>query len=346
MELVETGWKMLKAMPPMASWKILHNIPYPLLDVLATINFNMRPRAPLLETEFLGYRLSNPIGIAAGLDKDGSLVRILQLTGAGFHVVGSVLPHRFEGVEPKLLLRLPSGTLNRLGLPSPGPLPVIKRLIRANRYVRTPVVVSIASLTLKGFGDVYRLVKHIASWVELNISCPNIESHGSFEDPEYVTSICNYMKPLDKPVLLKIPRTVESRMIKRYIDAALDCGFKGIVAANTLKVKLGSYNAGYGGSWLFKSTIHMVRLIHRYAPDEFKIVASGGIDSGLKAYKVLKEGADLVEVLSVLVNRGPRALVDIIGELYKITSKRGPPRREYSLHHIGSRGLIHKTQLI
>ena len=320
MDFIDLGWKFLHGMPPIISWKLLHGIPHAILN--APLRLGKRPQLPVIKTDFLGYTLNSPIGIAAGIDKDASLARVAWLSGAGFHVVGSVLPHKFKGVDPKILLRLEEkGTVNRLGLPSPGFTQVLKRIYSIDTP-GMPIAVSIAALTFKGFGDVYREVKHMASWIELNISCPNVEAHGTFEDPDFIPNICTYMKPIDKPVLLKIPRTLNTKMIKRYVDASLECGFSGIVAANTLKVRIRGYNAGYGGPLLFKSTIQMIRIIRSYAPEDFKIVASGGIDSGAKALIALNEGASLVEILSALINRGPRALSDIIWGLYRALVKR------------------------
>ncbi len=314
MNLLNAGWKSLQSLPPLLAWRLLHSLPEILLDRIAWASG--RPKPPQgLGLDFLGYRLKHPIGTAAGLDKDASLLWIAWAMGAGFHVVGSVLPHPYRGVEPKILVRLPGGgTVNRLGLPSKGPGPVEERL-RIHRPPGMPVAVSIAAFTVDGYGRVYRRLGPLAAWVEVNISCPNVEDHRSFEDPGYLPSICSALRPRSSPILLKIPPTRDEELLKRYLRGAIDCGFQGIVAGNTRRITYRGVNAGLGGPSLFDTTLYMVRRLRSMAPSGFKIVGVGGVDSGRSARLLLEAGADLVEVMSAVIHRGPLAPWLIASEL-------------------------------
>ncbi len=303
--LLGLGWRILHSMSPMRAWRILHSTPAWLLDAIARASG--RPPPPGLDGEILGRRVESLVGIAAGLDKDARLLWVAWAMGAGFHVVGSVLPEPYEGVEPKILVRLPDGgTLNRLGLPSPGPGPVVERL-SGERPPGMPVAVNVAAFTPEGYGRVYRAVEPVADWVEVNISCPNVEAHRSFEDPEVASAICDHLRPRGKPVLLKIPPTLDERRLEGYLDLARSCGFSGIVAGNTLRVRVDGYNAGLGGPRLFPVTLRMVRLLRSWSPRGFTIIAVGGISDGARALEALEAGANAVEVLSAVIHRGPMA---------------------------------------
>lgn len=319
--LLEAGWRILRGLPPLLAWRILHGMPEELLDWVAG-EAGRPPPPPGLESSLLGRRLEHPVGIAAGLDKDGRLLRLAWAMGAGFHVVGSVLPHPNPGVEPKVLARLPDGgTINRLGLPSPGPGPVVGRL-RTRRPPGMPIAVSIAAFTPEGYGEAYRAVSEVADWVEVNISCPNVEAHRSFEEPGVALEICSHLKPRRAPLLLKIPPTREEERLEAYLDVAGECGFQGIVAGNTMRVAYRGIPAGLGGPKLYPVTLRMTRLLRQWAPKGFAVVAVGGVDSGWKLLELLEAGADAVEVLSAIINRGPRAPWLVAVEASRILARR------------------------
>lgn len=293
-------------MPPLYAWRLFHSAPASVLDEIG--RRVGRPPAPRgAARSFLGYNLEHPVGVAAGLDKDGSMIWLAWSMGAGFHVVGSVLPHPYEGVSPKILVRLPDGgTINRLGLPSRGPEGVYER-VRLHRPPGMPVAVNIASFTAREYGTLYRFFSRVAAWIEVNISCPNVEDHRSFEEPDMVLEICRYMKPLEAPALLKIPSTRDTGLLSRYLEASLECGFKGIVAGNTRRITYHGIPAGLGGPSLFDTTLFMVRFLRSRAPSGFAIIGAGGVDYGSRARMLLEAGADLVEVMSAIIHRGPRA---------------------------------------
>ncbi len=317
MDIAMLAWRTLRSLPPLYAWRLLHSARAEVLDETARILG--RPPAPRgLARNFLGYRLEHPVGIAAGLDKDASMVWLAWSMGAGFHVVGSVLPHPNRGVEPKILVRLPGGgTVNRLGLPSKGPRTAYERL-HLNKPPGMPIAVNIASFTVKGYGYLYKLFSSLASWIEVNISCPNVEDHRSFEDPEMVIELCRYMKPISTPALLKIPPTRDRGLLARYLEVSLECGFSGIVAGNTLRITYQGVPAGLGGSSLFETTLFMVRNLRSMAPPGFAVVGVGGVNSGSRAKALIDAGADLVEVMSAIVHRGPHAPWLIARELSQL----------------------------
>jgi len=320
MSLLELGWSLLRSLSPMTAWRILHSLPTWMLDWVAERE-GRSPDNPSLELEGMGVRVPNPIGTAAGFDKDGRLLKVAWSMGVGFHVIGSVLPEPHKGVKPKLLVRLPDGsTINRLGLPSKGVERTLK-IIDKRRPKGLPIVISLASLTPEGYGEVYRKMEEVADWFEMNVSCPNVREHTTFEDPDAIREACNYLRPLTKPVLLKIPPTAERDRILQYVDVARECGFRGIVATNTKKIVYEGVEAGLGGPRLYPIVKRAVSIIREVSPEDFVIVAVGGIDSGEKVLEVMERGANLVEVFSALIHAGPRIIDLLKSEILEFSYK-------------------------
>jgi len=302
--ILTLGWRALRLLPPLVAWRILHSAPPWLLDAIAKASGRPPPAGP--RVELFGRRLESPVGVAAGFDKDGRLAWIAWAMGAGFHVIGSVLPHPHEGVKPKILVRLPDGgTINRLGLPSPGPRPVVRRLKEGRPPI--PIAVSIAAFTAEGYGEVYRSIADVADWVEVNISCPNVVEHRYFEDPSVAAAICDHLKPRIPPLLLKIPPTRDAKRLEEYLDLARACGFAGIVATNTRRIRYRGFEAGLGGPALFEDTLWAIKTLREWAPKGFVLIGVGGVTNGAKAAALLKAGANAVEVLSSIIHRGPLA---------------------------------------
>ncbi len=320
MSMLDVGWSFLRSLPPLTAWRLLHSAPMWLLDWIAERN-GRDIDDPSLETEVFGIRIKNPIGTAAGFDKDGKLLKVAWSMGVGFHVVGSVLPRKHKGVKPKILARLPDGsTINRLGLPSKGPEKTLKN-IKGRRPSGLPIVINIASLTPEGYGEVYRYFENEADWFEINISCPNVKEHTTFEKPEMVKEICRYLKPLSKPTLLKIPPVIDKDKINEYVDVARSCGFSGIVATNTLKTRYRGVEAGLGGRKLYPIVKKVVSMIRESAPSNFVIVAVGGIDSGEKVLEIMDSGANLVEVFSAIIHKGPSIVREIKSEIVEFSKE-------------------------
>ena len=320
MTLLDEGWRFLRSLSPMTAWKLLHSAPTWILDWIAERE-QRELDSPALSVEVFGRRLSNPIGIAAGLDKDGKLLKVAWSMGVGFHVIGSVLPKPHKGVKPKILLRLPDGsTINRLGLPSKGSEKTLKT-IKNRKPKDMPLVISLASLTPEGYGEVYRRFIDVADWYEINVSCPNVKEHSTFEDPETIREICKYMKPMSRPALLKIPPTLDQDRILQYVDVAKECGLKGIVAANTLKISYRDFEAGLAGPKLYPIIRKVVAKIREVASDDFVIVAVGGIDSGEKALEIMELGANLIEILSAIIHKGPSVIRNIKMEMIEFSYK-------------------------
>lgn len=314
--LIDASWRILRRLPPKFAYKIVHSIPHQLVKMISS--GTRRDEEPLVE--FLGVKLSNPVGLAAGLDKDGDLAWLSYRLGFGFTVVGSVLPVRHRGVDEKILERLSGGSLvNRLGLPSKGAEYVVERL---KDKPPIPVAVNIAALEPSGYSTVYSMVEEYADWIEVNVSCPNTVEHGTFEKPEWVERILSSLPPGGKPVLVKLPPVEEADLVREYAEVVASSRAAGAVVSNTLKVKVdGGVQAGLSGEKLYPVMMGMLRRMREYLPDDKVLVAVGGITTPERALKAL-EYADLIEVLTALLYYGPGRVREIIEETVKFIGRR------------------------
>ncbi len=313
--LITASWAALRRLPAPLAYALVHSTPAPL--ALATARLEGRPPGVdggPFRVRPLGVSLPNLLGVAAGFDKDGKLAWIAWSLGAGFHVVGSVLPHRHGGAKVRVVARLPGGgTLNRLGLPSEGAEKVASRLASTPRPPLMALAASVAALEPGGYPAAASKLSPHVDWIEVNISCPNTREHRTFEEPGSARRVCkDVARASRRPVLLKIPPPRGRDEAWAYADAARECGAAGVVASNTLRVRLpGGLEAGLGGPALYPLTIRAVSWLRERLPDSMVVVAVGGVSRPAQAVRLLEEGASLVEAASALLTRGPRAFAEL-----------------------------------
>ncbi|MCE4609614.1 MAG: hypothetical protein F7C36_04440 [Desulfurococcales archaeon] len=317
--LLEYLWKPLSMLPPKVSYRIVHSSPGRLQKPLSRILASKCPES--LEIRILNNTLTNPIGLAAGLNKNGNLTWLGDALCLGFTVVGSILPYRYRGAETKLLLRpTPLSAVNRLGLPSDGFEKVLENISRYRpRYTR--LVANIAGLRRNDYKELAEQLGEEFLFVEVNISCPNTEEHGTFEKPEYAEKILIDLPPNER-YLLKIPHTTNRDLLANYVDLVKKYGLQGIVAGNTSKIWIRGFQAGLSGRPIFHGTKKMVVALRELLGEDKIIVASGGVFSADDAIELLENGANLIEVLTVLLRRGPRAVLDIVEGVHRYLAKR------------------------
>lgn len=306
-------WIALRALPAGLAYRIVHSTPERVARLAAKLEG--RPAwccGERVLVKSLGVEVENLLGVAAGFDKDAKLAWIAWALGAGFHVVGSVLPHRHGGADRKIVARLNGSTINRLGLPSEGAARVASRLAKS-RPPGLPLAVSVASLDVNGYSLAAGALAPHADWIEVNISCPNTVEHRSFEDPDLALRACREARRAagGKPVLIKIPPQRSRDGTWSYADVARECGAAGVVASNTMKVVFRGVEAGMGGAPLYPIVKNMVSWLRERLPTRSVIVAVGGIDGPEKAVELLDLGANLLETVSTLLLYGPARFREI-----------------------------------
>ncbi len=280
---------------------------------------------PHLQRTVAGIDLSNPVGLAAGFDKDCAYLPSLADMGFGYLVGGTVTRSPRPGNPRPRLLRLTEqrGLINALGFPGAGADAAAARL---RAYVdaggRAPVVASIAALGDDDAAYCLAVLQPFAAAVELNISSPNTQSVREYQDPKNLRRLLERLNEgRRKPLFVKLPPFQDEMShdaVLTLVRTCLSAGVAGFTAGNTLPVndtRLAIGAGGLSGPPLFSPMLDAVRDIRREAGAGFVVNACGGISSAGDALQALNAGADTVQIYTALVYHGPGLVNDITREL-------------------------------
>ena len=267
---------------------------------------------PRLHCDVAGMRLPNPIGLAAGYDKDCLMLDRLASLGFGYMVGGTVTAEPRSGNPRPRIVRNPrDGSLvNSLGFPSRGVEEVTRRLSR--RLPGVPLLVSISGLSVEEFALCYRRLAPLCDGVELNVSSPNTQGIRVFQEPERLSELLSALgAEKTGPLLLKLPPYFDGHQrdgVMSLVEVCLDGGVEGVTVANTHPVpdeRLAVGRGGLSGRPLLPHTLRMVSDIRSHAGDGLAINGCGGISSGEDALSVLRAGADTLQLFTGFVYEGP-----------------------------------------
>ncbi len=308
-----------------------------------------------LEQTLWGNTFSSPIGLAAGFDKNASLVPFWPTLGFGFAEVGSVTAYSSRGNPRPRAFRLieDEALINRMGLNNKGVRNIARRLRRTAPRSRIPIGVNIASThgrkitgnsAVEDFRISFKTIADQAAYIALNISCPNTRDGKTFEDPESLEILLKViMEQRSKsapnvPVLLKMPPPVSDRIVfdsslRETVRLALDYGIAGFVATNTATDREGLAThparlraigrGGLSGRPLEARATHLVRYLYRLTEGALPIIGVGGVFSAKDAYRKLRAGASLVQIYTALIYRGPGVVRDIKTGLVQLLENDG-----------------------
>lgn len=276
---------------------------------------------PRLETEIVGVKIKNPVGLAAGFDKNGLSLDLIKALGFGFMEVGSVTFRPSHGNPKPRLFRLKAdeALINRLGLNNDGAKLVASRI--KNSF---PVGVNIAKTndpTLIGeeafedFASGYEAVSAVGNFHVLNVSCPNTEDGKTFEEPSALDSLLKKLNRSNKPLLVKLSPDLDETLLKENIAVCEANSVNGYVLSNTTTkregltedpVYVGSIGrGGLSGRPLYKKLPRRISFVRELVGKEKTIIGVGGIDSPERAFEVLRAGANAIELYTGLVYKGP-----------------------------------------
>ena len=285
-------------------------------------------RHPSLRQKIFGLTFENPIGLAAGFDKNGSAAPLMEALGFGFIEIGSVTANPSTGNPKPRSFRLPKdeSLINRLGLNNDGAQTISRRAGKLDLGI--PLGINIAKThnpaimgdaALEDYKISFDLVKDIADYITINISCPNTEEGKTFEDPEALNSLLQRLRIRDDsslpPVLVKFSVDLEDQMLEELVEVCESHSIGGYVATNTSSrrdnlttspSRLSRIGKGglSGKAIRFRST-SVIEKISNYTNREKPIIGVGGISSTEHAIEKLKAGADLLQIYTGLVYQGP-----------------------------------------
>ena len=301
---------------------------------------------PALKQKIWGLKFRNPVGLAAGFDKNGSSIKMMEAIGFGFVEVGSVTANASPGNPKPRSFRLPHdlSLINRLGLNNDGAKTVVKRLKK--QKFKIPVGINIAKThdptiggkdALRDYKFSFDHAKEIADYITINISCPNTKEGKTFEDPGELNKLLDYLKigndASDPPVLIKLSADLSVTQLHELLDVCESFAVNGYVAVNTSAgrmslntpekkvAKIGS--GGLSGRAIREKSTSMIREIFEYTKGDKRIIGVGGIFTTEDAIEKIKAGADLLQIYTGLVYEGPGLVKSINNGISKYLDKQG-----------------------
>ena len=287
--------------------------------------------------EIFGIKFPNPVGLAAGLDKNALLIDEWENVGFGFVEIGTVTPLAQPGNEQARLFRLPEdkAIINRMGFNNDGMDAIAERLKNRKSKIIIGGNIGKNKITpnenavddyIKCFNTLYAYVDYFV----VNVSSPNTPGLRALQDKEPLMNIMNQLQKLNsskakrKPLLLKIAPDLTNEQLNDIIEIAVNTALDGLIATNTTisRENLTHPNkketGGMSGAPLKNRSTEVVKYLHQHLQNKVPIIASGGVMSSDDAIEKLNAGAALVQVYTGFIYEGP-ALVKAINQ--KILSK-------------------------
>lgn len=282
-----------------------------------------------LEREVFGLKFRNPVGLAAGFDKDAKLYNELSDLGFGFIEIGTLTPKPQPGNPKKRLFRLKedSAIINRMGFNNGGVDQAVERL-KKNKNVLiggnigknkdTPNDDAVLDYE-KCFDALFDYVDYFV----VNVSSPNTPNLRALQDKEPLTKLLttlqekNAHKEHHKPILLKIAPDLSDDQLRDIIDIVKESRIAGVIATNTTLSREGlqsenqSETGGLSGKPLTKRSTEVIRFLYENSGGAFPIIGVGGIHSAEDALEKLRAGASLVQLYTGFIYEGPKLVRDI-----------------------------------
>ncbi|SFR42318.1 quinone-dependent dihydroorotate dehydrogenase [Litoreibacter janthinus] len=278
-------------------------------------------RSPRLETNLAGMTLANPVGLAAGFDKNAEVVGPLAQAGFGFLEVGAATPRPQPGNPKPRLFRLTEdqAAINRFGFNNEGMDVIAERL--AARVVGVPVGLNLGANKdsedrAKDFATVLRRCGPHVSFATVNVSSPNTEKlrdlQGRAALSALLTGVMEARAELRTPipVFLKIAPDLDDDALAEIAEVAVETGLAGIIATNTtlsrdgLKSPHRDEAGGLSGQPVFEKSTRVLAKLSRLLDGAMPLVGVGGVGSAEQAYAKIKAGASAVQIYTAMVYGG------------------------------------------
>ena len=281
-----------------------------------------------LEKELFGIKFKNPVGLAAGFDKNGKYIKEMSNLGFGFIEIGTITPKPQPGNPKKRLFRVQNdlAIINRLGINNDGNILCAERLKKNSSDVVIGGNIGKNTTTSNENADTdyiqnFEILHQYVDYFVLNVSCPNVSNFTKLQDVEFLRKLIpqlkriNSSKPKKKPILIKISPDLNQDQLDETIDLILSENLDGIIATNTttsrnnLKTntskieKIG--NGGLSGEPLKNKSTEVIRYISKKTNGNLPIIGVGGIMNPKDALDKIKAGADLIQLYTGFIYEGP-----------------------------------------
>lgn len=287
-----------------------------------------------LEQELLGIKFRNPIGLSAGFDKNAEMMSIIGDVGFGFSEVGSITAKGCSGNEGKRMKRIIDrrALWINLGLNNRG---VDKLIGNFEKKQNIPIGINVAKTNSQENADVengindyiYTLKKlnerKFGDYYVLNISCPNAFGGLPFHKPKLYVRLLKKVKALrlEKPVFVKLSPDIEKRDVDKILEISGKYGVKGFICSNLTKES--GKSGGYSGKMLSEKADEQLKYVYERTKGKFVLIGVGGVFNAEDAYRKIKLGASLVELITGMIYEGPGLIGEINLGLVKLMARDG-----------------------
>jgi len=331
------GWLERTSERPLTQW------------VQAQLQHNYSLRSPEMEQTLWGLEFPNPLGLAAGFDKDGVAAGVWGAFGFGFAELGTVTFQAQPGNPRPRLFRLSAdkAALNRMGFNNQGAEALATRLGQRLGYPRSvPLGINLGKSKVTPLEDAaadylgsFRLLKDLGDYFVVNVSSPNTPGLRSLQDASQLSQIVEALQQENqglKPILVKIAPDLEEEAIRDVLNLAKNYQLSGIIATNTtirrdmLKTQrieatgkpVTEEAGGISGAPLRQRSTEVIRFIHQQTQGQLPIIGVGGIFTAEDAWEKITAGASLIQVYTGWVYEGPWMARRILeGLLHKLEEK-------------------------
>ena len=320
--------------------ELAHNL------AIKALKFNYFPinnfkKNNLIETEIFGKKISNPIGVAAGFDKDAEVYNPLFKLGFGLVEVGTITPLKQYGNSKPRLFRLEEdeALINRLGFNNSGAEIISSRIKSNSPNGLFGVNIGPNKDTKNRLEDYLigiRTFHNLADYIIINISSPNTENLRSFHNEneldELLSTIESEKKKLNSkiPIAVKISPDIEDDIIEKTSEILLKYNVAAAIISNSsdanrenLKNANKFEKGGLSGKPLENKSNVLINKFYKNLKNKIKIIGVGGVDSGKSAFEKIINGASLVQLYTGMVYKGPNIAFKISDELSDILEKKG-----------------------
>jgi len=287
-----------------------------------------------LERTVFGLKFKNPVGLAAGFDKNAVLYNELANFGFGFIEIGTVTPKGQSGNPKKRLFRLKDdkGIINRMGFNNEGLQAAIKQLKKNKGQLIIGGNIGKNTQTkpkdyTKDYLECFNALHPYVDYFVLNVSCPNVESHAKLNDKDYLLELIgdvqksNTTFDIQKPIVLKIAPDLNTTQLDEIIEIVNETQLDGVIASNTsverkgLKVSDSELqaigNGGLSGQPIKDKSTKVIKYLSDKSDKSFPIIGVGGIHSATDALEKINAGADLVQIYTGFIYEGPHLIKTI-----------------------------------
>jgi dihydroorotate dehydrogenase len=326
---------LLFALPPEAAHRLT------LRALAAGLGPRAAPDPPELATRVAGLDLSNPVGLAAGFDKDAEAIAGALRAGFGFVEVGTLTPRPQPGNPRPRLFRLPAdrAVINRLGFNNGGQAAALPRLARRDRAAGA-VGVNIganrdAADRTADYAAGWAAMAPYADYLTINISSPNTPGLRALQTAEALSALLARALPPPPrpPAFVKIAPDLSEGELEAIADVALATGVDGLIATNTtlarppgLRSRHRGEAGGLSGAPLLAASTETLRRLRRVTRGRIALIGVGGVASGADAWARIRAGADAVQLYTGLVYGGPGLIAAIKRDLLALMRRDGVAR--------------------